>query len=58
VGGLAHSMQVERPGKTLQFVVILSHRRTRFEPGGLGSGTAWTRIDLNKVKHAVLLYRG
>ena len=52
VGGLAYRMQVERPRKTLQLVVILAHRRASLEPGGLGSGTAWALVDLDEVNHA------
>ena len=52
VGGLTNRVQVERPGKALQIMIIFAHRRTRLEPGGLGSGTAWALVDLDEVKHA------
>jgi hypothetical protein len=52
MGRLADGMQVERPGKALQFVVILAYRRTSLQPSGLGSRTPWALVDLNKVKHA------
>ena len=55
MGGFTDSVQIERSSEALQLVVILPHRGARLEPGGLGSGTAWALVDLNKVNHAGLI---
>jgi hypothetical protein len=55
VGRFTNGVQVERAGQTLQLMVILTHRRARLEPGGLGCGTAWALIDLDEVKHAAFI---
>jgi hypothetical protein len=48
VGGLADSVQIELAGQLLQVVEGLAHRRTRLKPLGLGSGLAWSQVDLDE----------
>jgi len=48
VGGLADGVEVEVASQLLKVVKGLAHGRARLEPGGLGGGFAWGKVDLDQ----------